>query len=70
VKQDDLRQSITLARLRSWLRQAGFRLVHEDRHVTGFFRRALPGPLRRLLERAPFARDVMVGHVQCVLEKR
>jgi ubiquinone/menaquinone biosynthesis C-methylase UbiE len=70
VKQDDLLQSITLARLRSWLRQAGFRLVHEDRHVTGFFRRALPGPLRRLLERAPFARDVMVGHVQCVLEKR
>ena len=70
VKQDDLLQNVTLSRLRSWLRRAGFRLVHEDRHVTGFFRHALPGPLRRLLERAPLARDVMVGHVQCVLEKR
>jgi SAM-dependent methyltransferase len=70
VKQDDLLQSVTLSRLRSWLRRAGFRTLHEDRHVTGFFRRALPPPLRRLLEKAPLARDVMVGHVQCVLEKR
>ena len=38
--------------------------------MTGFFRRALPGALRRLLERTPFAQDVMIGHVQCVLEKR
>jgi hypothetical protein len=45
-------------------------VLREDRHVTGFFRRALPGPLRRLLEKTPLARDVMVGHVQCVLEKR
>ena len=70
TKQDDLLQSVTLARLRSWLRQAGFRLLREDRHVTGFFRRALPAPLRALLEKTPVARDVMVGHVQCVLEKR
>ena len=70
VKQDDLLQSVTLSRLRTWLRRAGFRTLHEDRHVTGFFRRALPPPLRRLLEKAPLARDVMVGHVQCVLEKR
>jgi hypothetical protein len=70
VKQDDLLQSVTLSRLRTWLRRAGFRTIHEDRHVTGFFRVALPPPLRRLLEKAPLARDVMVGHVQCVLEKR
>jgi SAM-dependent methyltransferase len=70
TKQDDLLQNVTLARLRSWLRQAGFRLLREDRHVTGFFRRALPGPVRQLLEKTPVARDVMVGHVQCVLEKR
>jgi SAM-dependent methyltransferase len=70
TKQDDLLQSITLSRLRAWLRQAGFRLLREDRHVTGFFRHVVPGPLRRLLEKTPFARDVMVGHVQCVLEKR
>lgn len=70
TKQDDLLQSVTLERLRGWFRQAGFRVLREDRHVTGFFRRALPGPLRRLLEKTPLARDVMVGHVQCVLEKR
>jgi SAM-dependent methyltransferase len=70
TKQDDLLQSVTLEGLRGWLRQAGFRMLHEDRHVTGFFRHALPGPLRRLLEKTPVARDVMVGHVQCVLEKR
>jgi SAM-dependent methyltransferase len=70
TKQDDLLQSVTLEGLRGWFRQAGFRMLHEDRHVTGFFRHALPGPLRRLLERTPVARDVMVGHVQCVLEKR
>jgi SAM-dependent methyltransferase len=70
TKQDDLLQSVTLERLRGWFRQAGFRVLHEDRHVTGFFRRALPGPLRRVLEKTPIARDVMVGHVQCVLEKR
>lgn len=70
TKQDDLLQSVTLERLRVWFRQAGFRVLHEDRHVTGFFRRAVPGPLRRVLEKTPIARDVMVGHVQCVLEKR
>ncbi|HVR72602.1 MAG TPA: class I SAM-dependent methyltransferase [Vicinamibacteria bacterium] len=70
TKQDDLLQSVTLSRLRSWLRQAGFHLLREDRHVTGFFRRAVPGPLRRTLEKTPLARDVMVGHVQCVAEKR
>lgn len=70
TKQDDLLQSVTLERLRGWFRQAGFRVLHEDRHVTGFFRRAIPGPLRRVLEKTPIARDVMVGHVQCVLEKR
>jgi SAM-dependent methyltransferase len=68
-KQDDLLQSVTLARLRQWLRGAGFRVLHEDRHVTGFFRRVLPGPLRRRLERTRWAQDVMVGHVQCVLQK-
>jgi SAM-dependent methyltransferase len=70
TKQDDLLQSVTLARLRGWIRQAGFRPVREERHVTGFFRRAVPGPLRRALEKTPLVRDVMVGHVQCVLEKR
>jgi ubiquinone/menaquinone biosynthesis C-methylase UbiE len=69
-KEDDLLQSVTLARLSAWLREAGFHVRREERYVTGFFRRVLPGPLLRLLERTRFAQDVMVGHVQCVLEKR
>jgi hypothetical protein len=43
--------------------------MREDRHVTGFFRRVLPGPLRRTLEATPFTQDVMIGHIQCVLLK-
>jgi SAM-dependent methyltransferase len=68
-KEDDLLQSVTVSRLASWISASGFRLLREDRHVTGFFRRFVPGPLRRLLERTPMARDVMIGHIQCVLQK-
>lgn len=67
-KEDDLHQRVTLRRLEGWIRSAGFRVVREERHVTGFFR-AFPGALRRALERTPFTQDVMTGHVQCVLEK-
>ena len=68
-KQDDLLQRVTVARLSAWVRAAGFRLVREDRYVTGFFRRAVPAPARRLLEKTPLFRDVMVGQIQCVLVK-
>lgn len=67
-KEDDLHQRVTLRRLEDWIRAAGFRVVREERHVTGFFR-AFPGGLRRLMERTPFTQDVMTGHVQCVLVK-
>lgn len=68
-KEDDLLQHVTVRRLLSWIRASGLLLVREDRHVTGFFRRFLPGPLRRALERLPFTQDVMTGHIQCVLRK-
>jgi SAM-dependent methyltransferase len=68
-KEDDLLQRVTVHRLRAWVREAGFRVLREERQVTGFFRRALPAPARRLLEKAPVARDVMIGHIQCVLVK-
>jgi SAM-dependent methyltransferase len=67
-KEDDLHQRVTLRLLTDWIREAGFRVVREERHVTGFFR-ALPRALRHFLERTPFAQDVMTGHVQCVLER-
>jgi SAM-dependent methyltransferase len=68
-KQDDLLQRVTVRRLERWLDQAGFRPLREERQVTGFFRRALPGPLRRWMERLPWAQDVMTSHIQCVLQK-
>jgi hypothetical protein len=68
-KEDDLLQRVTVRRLLGWLRASGLVLVREDRHVTGFFRRVLPGPLRRAFEKLPFTQDVMTGHIQCVLKK-
>jgi len=68
-KRDDVLQAVTVRRLRSWIEGSGFRVVHEDRHVTGFFRRVLPAPLRRRLAATPFTQDVMIGHIQCVLQK-
>lgn len=68
-KQDDLLQKVTVRRLGRWITESGLRLRREDRHLTGFFRRALPGALRRRLADLPWAQDVMIGHIQCVLEK-
>lgn len=68
-KEDDLLQWVTVRRLASWIADSGLSLVREERYVTGFFRRALPGPLRRLCERTPWTQDVMIGHIQCVLVK-
>jgi SAM-dependent methyltransferase len=68
-KRDDLLQKVTLRRLEHWIAASGLRRVHEERQVTGFFRRALPGFARRALLRAPVVRDVMVGQIQCVLER-
>lgn len=68
-KRDDLLQKVTVRRIGRWVRASGFRPIREDRYVTGFFRRALPGPLRRVLERTPIVQDVMIGHIQCVLER-
>jgi SAM-dependent methyltransferase len=68
-KQDDVLQQVTVRVLDRWIRDSGFRLVHEDRQVTGFFRRFIPGALRRRMERTAYVQDVMIGHIQCVLEK-
>jgi SAM-dependent methyltransferase len=68
-KRDDLLQKVTLRRLERWIAASGLRRVHEERQVTGFFRRTLPGFARETLLRAPVVRDVMVGQIQCVLER-
>lgn len=69
TKRDDLLQNVSVRGVRAWIRASGFRLLREERHTTGFFRRVLPGALRRFFERTPLAQDVMTGHIQCVLQK-
>ena len=66
---DTLLQKIRVAPLRAWIDDAGFRVRHEGLRVTGFFERALPGPLRRLLARTPWIQDVLIGNIEYVLEK-
>ena len=68
-KRDDVLQQVTVRVLDRWIRDSGFRLLHEDRQVTGFFRRCLPAALRARMERTAWVQDVMIGHIQCVLEK-
>lgn len=68
-KEDDLVQRVTVSRLAGWIARSGFTVVREERYVTGFFRRLFPGPLRRALEATPLARDVAIGHIQCVLQR-
>jgi SAM-dependent methyltransferase len=68
-KEDDLLQRVTVRRLDRWIAQAGFRALRQERQETGFFRRALPGALRRWMEGVPWAQDVMTSHIQCVLQK-
>jgi ubiquinone/menaquinone biosynthesis C-methylase UbiE len=68
-KRDDLLQRVTVRRLGAWIRRAGLTRLREDRHVTGFFRRALPGPLLRWCAATAVLQDVMIGHVQCVLQR-
>jgi SAM-dependent methyltransferase len=66
---DSLAQHVTVRRVLRWATSAGFRRVREDLHLTGFFRRAIPGPVRRSLAGMPWVQDVMVGHLECVLIK-
>lgn len=66
---DSLRQLVTVRLLGSWIDAVGFRRLREDRHLTGFFRKVVPTPLRRALEARHGTRDVMIGQIECVLVK-
>jgi ubiquinone/menaquinone biosynthesis C-methylase UbiE len=68
-KEDDLLTPVTLRAMSRWIASSPFRLIREERHVTGFFRRAVPGAFRRSLIELPIVGDVMVSQIECVLEK-
>jgi SAM-dependent methyltransferase len=68
-KEDDLLTPVTLRGMSSWIARSPFRLISEQRYVTGFFRRVIPLFLRPFLLEIPVVGDVMVSQIECVLEK-
>ncbi len=69
TKEDDLLQSVTVKRVHEWLGAAGFRLLREDRHISGFFRRNIPGFLRRFLEGNGWTQNIIISNLDYVLVK-
>lgn len=68
-KEDDLLTPVTLRGMSSWIARSPFRLVAEERYVTGFFNRVVPKFLRPFLLEIPIVGDVMVSQIECTLEK-
>jgi SAM-dependent methyltransferase len=68
-KEDDLLTPVTLRGMSSWIAGSPFRLISEQRYVSGFFRRAVPAFLRNFFLEVPVLGDVMVSQIECVLEK-
>jgi len=68
-KEDDLLTPVTLRGMSRWIAESPFRLVSEQRYVTGFFKRVVPGSLQPFLLEIPVIGDVMVSQIECVLEK-
>ena len=68
-KEDDLLTPVTLRGMSSWIAGSPFRLISEQRYVSGFFRRAVPAFLRNFFLEVPVVGDVMVSQIECVLEK-
>jgi hypothetical protein len=52
-----------------WIAQSPFRLISEQRYVSGFFKRFIPKFLRPFFLEIPVIGDVMVSQIECVLEK-
>lgn len=69
TKTDDLLQHVTIARACEWMEQSGFQLLLEDQRVSGFFRRQMPGFLRRWLEKNSFTQNIIISNLEYVLAK-
>lgn len=70
TKEDDLVQRVTVARVHQWLVRAGFDVLREERHVSGFFSRNLPGFLRRRLEENRFTQNIIISNLELLLAKK
>ena len=69
TKKDDLLQKVTVTRMLNWLETAGFQILREDRHVSGFFRRQVPTFIRRLLETNRLTQNIIISNIEYVLAK-
>jgi len=69
TKEDDLIQKVTVARVHRWLEKAGFAVVREERHVSGFFTRNLPKFLERALERNGLTQNIIISNLELLLKK-
>lgn len=66
AKDDDLLEKVRIRRLRQQIAAAGFIVRSEDLYVTGTFRRL---PIARMLRDSPLTQDIVIGHVQYLLDK-
>jgi hypothetical protein len=66
AKDDDLLEKVRIRRLRRQITDAGLRVRCEDLYVTGTFRNL---PFARTLRDSPLTQDVVIGHVQYLLDK-
>ena len=69
IKDDDLLEKVRVARLRSQILAAGFRIVREELHATATVRR-LPAALARWLRDNPLTQDVLISNIEYVLASR
>jgi ubiquinone/menaquinone biosynthesis C-methylase UbiE len=66
-KIDDLLYKVTVRNLRENIRRAGFRVLHEDLHVSRTIRRVSPALASRVPS-VPWIRDILVGNMEYLLE--
>jgi ubiquinone/menaquinone biosynthesis C-methylase UbiE len=69
TKEDDLIQKVTVQAVHRWLEGAGFEVLREERHVSGFFTRNLPSFLRRFLEDNAFTQNIIISNLELLLRK-
>jgi len=66
VKEDDLLEKVTVARLRQQIADAGLRIVREELHVTGTVKR-MPTPVARWLRDSPLTQNALISNLEYVL---
>ncbi len=69
TKEDDLIQRVTVGGVHRWLEKTGFHVLREERHVSGFFTRNVPGFLRRFLEHNGFTQNIIISNLELLLAK-